>query len=96
MNKEKLMTILLAPRVSEKAMGLRQVSQYVFKVRVNATKPEIAAAVKELFKVDVEKVRVCNVRGKKKRFGQIMGQKRDWKKAYVVLKEGQTIDLGVA
>lgn len=96
MNKEKLMTILLAPRVSEKAMLLRQNSQYVFKVRTDATKQEIAAAVKELFKVDVEKVRVCNVQGKQRRFGQITGQKKSWKKAYVILKEGQTIDLGVA
>jgi large subunit ribosomal protein L23 len=96
MSKEKLMTILLAPCISEKANGLQQDLQYVFKVKAYASKQDIAAAVEELFKVKVEKVRVCNVKGKNRKFGSIEGRKKDWKKAYVTLQEGQAIDLGGA
>lgn len=96
MNKERLMTILLAPKISEKAMILRELNQYTFKVRTDASKHEIASAVEELFKVKVAKVRVCNFLGKQKRFGKSVGRKKDWKKAYVTLQDGQTIDLGVA
>lgn len=96
MNKERLMTVLLAPRISEKAIQLRDLNQYTFKVRVDATKYEIASAVEELFNVKVAKVRVCNFLGKQRRFGKVMGRKKDWKKAYVTLQDNQKIDLGVA
>jgi large subunit ribosomal protein L23 len=62
-------------------------------VTPDATKPEIAAAVEMLFEVDVEQVRVVNVKGKKKRHGAVMGKRKDWRKAYVKLKEGQDIDF---
>lgn len=91
MNQERLLTILQAPHISEKAT--RYASQYIFKVVKNATKPEIKAAVEEIFKVNVKAVRICNVKGKRTRFGRTMGRHKDWKKAYVMLKEGQEIEI---
>ena len=67
--------------------------QYVFRVAGAATKPEIKAAVELLFKTKVDAVTVSVVKGKKKRFGQYMGRRRNWKKAYVCLKEGQEINF---
>lgn len=94
MNKERLMKVLLAPLVSEKsAMAADSGRQFTFKVATDATKPEIAAAVELMFEVDVEKVQTINVNGKRKRFGQINGKRKDWKKAMVKLKEGQDIDF---
>jgi len=84
----------LAPLVSEKSAGLADESnQFAFKVTTDATKPEISAAVEMLFEVEVEQVRVLNVKGKSKRFGQRMGKRADWKKAYVRLKAGQDINF---
>jgi len=94
MNKERLMKVLLAPLVSEKSASLADDSnQFAFKVTTDATKPEISAAVELLFEVEVEQVRVLNVKGKSKRFGQRLGKRADWKKAYVRLKEGQDINF---
>ena len=94
MNKERLMNVLLGPLVSEKsAMAADSGRQFTFKVATDATKPEIAAAVELLFEVDVEKVQTINVNGKRKRFGQLNGKRKDWKKAMVKLKEGQDIDF---
>ena len=91
---ERLMTVLIAPHVSEKAARAQETSQqYVFRVRKDASKPEIRAAVELMFEVKVERVRTVNVIGKDKRFGQTLGKRPDWKKAYVSLKEGQSIDL---
>ena len=91
---ERLINLLLAPHVSEKAARAGEKhNQYVFRVRRDATKPEIAKAVALMFSVEVEAVRVVNVGGKKKRFGASIGRRSDWKKAYVSLKTGQTIDL---
>ena len=91
---EKLINLLLAPHVSEKAARAGEKhNQYVFRVRPEATKPEIAKAVELMFSVDVEAVQVVNVGGKKKRFGAAFGRRSDWKKAYVRLKTGQMIDL---
>ena len=64
-------------------------NQIVFRVRPDSTKQEIRRAVELLFEVEVEKVRVVNTRGKVKRFGQTLGKRQDWKKAYVTLAEGQ-------
>jgi len=92
---ERLLNLLIAPHVSEKAArATERANQYVFKVRTDATKPEIRAAVQMMFSVEVDAVQVVNVEGKKKRFGQSFGRRSDWKKAYVSLKAGQTIDLG--
>ncbi|EKE01893.1 MAG: Ribosomal protein L25/L23 [uncultured bacterium] len=96
MNKEKLTKIILAPCISEKSTGIRVDRQYVFRVRSEATKPEIAKAIEFLFDVDVDAVRVSNVGGKRRRFGNIQGRRKDWKKAYVTVKEGQAINLGGA
>jgi large subunit ribosomal protein L23 len=96
MNKDKLMKIILAPCVSEKSTGIRVNRQYVFRVQSVATKQEIACAIELLFGVDVDSVRISNVRGKTRSFGNIKGRRKDWKKAYVTVKEGQAINLGGA
>jgi large subunit ribosomal protein L23 len=96
MNKEKLFKILLSPSITEKSNALMAGRKYVFRVMSNATKPEVAEAVKTLFKVEVEKVGVCNCKGKKRKFGRFEGCRKDWKKAYVTLKDGYAINLGVA
>jgi large subunit ribosomal protein L23 len=91
---ERLLTLLLAQTVSEKATQIAdQHSQVVFRVMQDATKPEVKAAVELLFKVDVAAVRIANVKGKAKRFGAYSGRRRHWKKAYVSLKPGQEINF---
>ena len=91
---ERLLTLLLAPTVSENATQIAdQHSQVIFRVMQDATKPEVKAAVELLFKVDVEAVRIANVKGKAKRFGAYSGRRRHWKKAYVSLKPGQEINF---
>ncbi|MBS0325367.1 MAG: 50S ribosomal protein L23 [Proteobacteria bacterium] len=95
-NSERLMTVLLAPVVSEKATLIADKhEQVVFRVMQDATKPEVKAAVELMFKVEVESVQMANVRGKEKRFGRFMGRRRNWKKAYVSLKPGQQINFAV-
>ena len=100
MNQQRLMQVLLAPQVSEKATYVADKNeQVVFRVASDATKPEIKAAVELLFKVGVESVQIANVKGKQKKFGRFMGARKNWKKAYVCLKPGQEInfvDGGVA
>lgn len=94
MSRERLMKVLLSPHVSEKAAQQADAARQVtFKVAVDADKQEIAAAVELLFDVKVDAVRVINVKGKAKRFGQIQGRRSDWKKAYVTLAEGHDIDF---
>ena len=93
-NNERLMTVLLAPVVSEKGTFIADKhEQVIFRMMPNATKPEIKAAVELMFKVQVESVQVANVKGKEKRFGQFNGRRRNWKKAYVCLKPGQEINF---
>jgi large subunit ribosomal protein L23 len=90
----RLLKILLAPTVSEKATQIAdRHSQVTFEVAADATKPEVRAAVELLFKVEVESVQMINVRGKIKRFGAYSGRRRNWKKAYVCLKPGQEINF---
>ena len=94
MNQERIMNVLLGPHVTEKAAVIGESSnQYVFQVATDATKPEIKKAVETLFEVEVDAVRVSNVKGKVKRSGQNLGRRKDWKKAYVRVKDGQTIDF---
>ena len=94
MNQERLLQVLLAPQISEKATYLADKhEQVIFRVATDATKPEIKAAVELLFKVNVDSVQVANVKGKQKRFGRFMGSRKDWKKAYVALKPGQEINF---
>ena len=93
-SKERLMTVLLAPHVSEKSARVAERgNQIVFRVLRDASKPEIKAAVELMFEVKVDDVRVVNVAGKTKRFGGRPGRRSDFKKAYVSLAEGQTIDF---
>lgn len=93
MNREKLMTVLLSPHVTEKTSLLMQNhNQYAFRVRRNATKTEVKQAVELMFEVKVEGVQVVNEPGKTRRFGRHTGRTQDWKKAYVRLAAGQTID----
>ncbi len=94
MNQERLMTVLLAPHVSEKGTRAAELNrQFIFKVAGDATKPEIKNAVEKMFSVQVSAVQVCNTKGKVKRFGQRLGKRSGWKKAYVTLKEGSDIDF---
>lgn len=93
-SQERLMTVLLAPLVSEKSTLIADRDEQVaFRVAADATKPEIKAAVELMFEVKVDAVRVVNVAGKAKRFGGRPGRRSDFKKAYVSLAEGQTIDF---
>ena len=94
MSQERLMKILLSPHVSEKSTRVADAHrQFVFKVLPDASKPEIKRAVELMFKVEVDSVRVLNVKGKRKTFGRIAGRRSDWKKAYVSLKPGHDIDF---
>jgi large subunit ribosomal protein L23 len=89
-----LMQVILAPVISEKSTFVADKNrQVVFRVASRSTKPEIKAAVEFMFKVEVQSVTVANVRGKEKRFGQFMGRRNHWKKAYVRLKPGQEINF---
>ncbi len=93
-SQERLLKVLLSPIVSEKSARIADRNrQFAFKVLPDATKPEIKAAVEMLFNVDVTGVQVANVKGKVKRFGQTVGRRSNWKKAYVTLAEGQDIDF---
>ncbi|MBI5658579.1 MAG: 50S ribosomal protein L23 [Nitrosomonadales bacterium] len=93
-SEERLMSILLAPQVSEKATYVADKhEQVIFRVVPDATKPEIKAAVEMLFKVNVAGVQIAVVKGKQKRFGRFMGRRKDWKKAYVCLAPGQEINF---
>lgn len=95
MNDVRIMKVLLGPHITEKAAIVGESSnQYVFRVAKDATKPEVKQAVEKLFEVEVDAVRVANVKGKTKRTGARMGRRIDWKKAYVRVKAGQSIELG--
>ena len=97
MNQERLFKVLLGPHITEKsAMSAGAATQVVFKVALNANKLEIKKAVEQLFEVKVDDVRVVNMKGKTRRTRTGMGQRSDWKKAYVRLAEGQDIDFSVA
>ena len=91
----RLMLVLVAPIVSEKATMIADKTNAVtFKVLQDATKYEIKAAVQLMFKVDVQSVAVLNIKGKTKRFGKSMGRRDNIRKAYVTLKAGQELNLG--
>ena len=98
-SQERLMQVLLAPVVSEKSTFVGEKNnQFVFRVTPDATKPENKAAVELLFspkdkKLEVEGVRIVNVKGKEKRMGKFSGRRASWKKAYVCLKAGQDINF---
>jgi large subunit ribosomal protein L23 len=94
MSTEHILNVLRAPLISEKGARIQESSnQYVFEVASTATKADVKAAVEELFSVKVEAVNVVNVKGKSKSFRSRAGRRGDWRKAYVKLAEGQTIDV---
>ena len=94
MSNERLYKVLLAPRITEKSTRVSENSnQYVFKVTSDSNKTEIKDAVEKLFEVNVESVRIVNVKGKTKAFKARAGKRNDWKKAYVRVQEGQVIDF---
>ncbi|MBE8953907.1 MAG: 50S ribosomal protein L23 [Quinella sp. 1Q7] len=85
--------ILIRPLISERSTDLMTEGKFVFVVDKRANKIQIAAAVEEIFKVDVLAVNTVNVKGKTKRRGRTVGRTNSYKKAIVKLAEGQTIEL---
>ena len=92
-SRERMYQTILSPVVTEKATANTERGQVTFKVALDATKPEIKAAVETLFGVKVLAVNTIRMKGKTKRFRGRPGQRSDWKKAMVRLAEGQSIDL---
>jgi large subunit ribosomal protein L23 len=88
------MSVLIAPHVTEKtSLAMQNNNQYTFRVKRNATKTDIKQAVELMFEgVKVKAVQIVNEPGKTRRFGRLVGRTQDWKKAYVSLVQGQTID----
>jgi large subunit ribosomal protein L23 len=92
-NREELMTVLIAPHVTEKSsLAMQNHNQYTFRVRRDATKLDVKKAVQLMFDVQVRAVQIVNEPGKARRFGGRIGRTQDSKKAYVSLAEGQAID----
>ena len=86
--------VIIAPLVTEKStIVTEKANQVVFKVRREAGKDKIRTAVEELFRVTVLAVRTGNYMGKLRRRGKFSGRQRNWKKAYVTLKEGDRIEF---
>ena len=99
-SQDRLALVLLAPIVSEKStMVADKLRQIAFRVAADATKGDVKNAVEAMFKeqkVEVSAVQILNVKGKQKRFGRFNGRRRNWKKAYVCLKEGSDLNLAEA
>ena len=93
LDEAQMLTIIRRPVVTEKSTQGSEHNQVTFRVPLDATKPEIKAAVEAMFKVEVKSVQIANVGGKEKRFGRYTGRRRSWKKAYVCLKAGQEINF---
>lgn len=92
-NEERMYHVVYGPHVTEKAVSGSETNIHTFKVAVDASKREIKNAIQALFEVEVADVRTTNVKGKIKAFGRRQGKRKDWKKAYVRLAEGQTLDV---
>ena len=93
---ERLLNVIRAPHLSEKALNLAEREgrkQLAFRVATDATKREIAQAVRKIFDVEVDGVTVINCKGKSKRRGATSGRRPAWKKAYVTLSPGQDLDF---
>jgi large subunit ribosomal protein L23 len=90
---EKLISVLLAPHITEKtSLAMQNTNTYSFRVRRESSKPDVKAAVELMFGVKVARVNLVNETGKSRRFGKVQGRTQDIKKAYVRLAPGQTID----
>ena len=94
LSKDALYQVLVAPVVTEKStLAAENHGQVVFHVASTATRNDVKAAIEQAFEVEVESVRILNVKGKTKRFGRTLGKRSDRKKAYIRLKEGSDIDF---
>jgi large subunit ribosomal protein L23 len=85
--------IVIRPVISEKSYDMIELNRYTFEVAKTASKPQIAQAITEIFGVTVSKVNTMNVNGKPRRVRAAKGKTRDWKKAVVTLKEGDSIEF---
>lgn len=92
MNQERVFKVLLGPHMTEKAAYAAERNQYVFKVASDATKPEIKKAVEALFEKKVDSVQVLNMKGKVKRNARGEGHRNGYRKAYVTLAAGETLE----
>ena len=93
-SEQRLLQVIEAPIISEKSTLVADKNeQVVFRVAIDATKPEIKAAVEMVFKVQVQSVQTLRVQGKVKRSGRFMGRRKEIKKAYVCLAPGQEINF---
>ena len=96
-NAERLLQVIIAPQVSEKATYIAEKHNHViFRVAQDATKSEIKAAIELIWKpqnIQVKSVQIANVKGKQKRFGRFIGRRSNWKKAYVSIQSGQEINF---
>ncbi|MFN8723762.1 MAG: 50S ribosomal protein L23 [Rhodospirillales bacterium] len=93
LTQERMYDVILSPVITEKSSRVSEHNQVTFRVPLDATKPEIKAAVEGLFKVKVTAVNTLIQKGKTKRFRGIMGRRSDFKKAVVTLAQGQSIDI---
>ena len=93
LSKEQMYDIIRSPVITEKATRISEHNQVAFRVRIDATKPEIKAAIEGVFGVTVKAVNTITVKGKKKLFRGRPGQRSDYTKAMVTLAEGQQIDV---
>lgn len=95
MNKIQFYDIIKRPMMTEKSSMYEEsgAAVYLFEVSLKSTKEIIKKAVEALFEVEVKAVNTVIVRGKKKRVGKVMGRRSNWKKAYVTLKEGNSINF---
>jgi large subunit ribosomal protein L23 len=94
LTKDELYQVLIAPVVTEKStLAAEKHGQAVFQVANSANRHDVKAAVEEAFDVEVESVKILNVKGKSKRFGKSLGKRNDRKKAYIRLKDGSDIDF---
>ncbi len=93
LTQERMYDVILSPVITEKSSRVSEHNQVTFRVPLDATKPEIKAAVEGLFKVKVTAVNTLIQKGKTKRFRGIMGRRSDYKKAVVTLAQGQSIDI---
>ena len=86
--------IIRVPRITEKGARLKEKNNVLtFEVRPDANKVEVRKAIEGIFKVKVVDITTVNIAGKKKRLGQRLGRRSDWKKAYVTLKPGEKIEI---
>ena len=92
-SEERLYQVVFGPHVTEKTVSGNEANIHVFKVATDSSKAEIKNAIELLFEVKVASVRSVNVKGKSKNFGKRKGSRKDWKKAYIKLAEGHTLNV---